>query len=103
MQTNVIRLPSAAARKVINPPALRQLSVAEGLPQHPAVWHDHGGRKPWQEASIHRSAEMLVISAIFSVLAVEQKDRIRQALDTINMMNLGDHSATALHIVENMR
>lgn len=100
---NVVRLPTAAIRKVRQPAALAMLSAAQALPQHPAKWQDHGGRKAHEEASPWRSPEMILATAIFRHLSAEQKDRVREAIATANLLNLSDHTAAALHIVEGLK
>ncbi len=103
LANNVVRLPTAAPRKVCQPAPLAMFDAAALLPQHPAEWHDHGGRKAYQEATPWRSAEMMVAAAIFKVLSEDQKARVRQFIETATLMNMSDHSATALHIVEDLK
>lgn len=103
LASNVVRLPTAAVRKVRQPAPLAMLDAAASLPQHPAEWHDHGGQKAYQSATPWRSAEMMVATAIFKVLSDDQKARVRQAIETATIMNMGDHAATALHIVEGLK
>lgn len=102
LANNVVRLPTAARRKVRNPIGLLAIHLAENLPQHPAQWNDHGGRKAYAEATPWRSPEMIIASAIFKTLSQEQKARVRQAVETACIMNLSDHGPTALHILEGL-
>lgn len=98
--TNVIPLPTAAKRHVVNPLGLAYLDASANLPKHPAEWDDHGGGKNWDQATFRRSPEMLVITAIMKVLSPEQKDRIRGYVATMADMNMCHHAPAALHIVE---
>ena len=103
LANNVVRLPTAACRKVIQPASLAMIDAAALLPQHPARWAEGAARKAYEEASPWRSAEMIVATAIFKVLSEEQKERVRQAIGTANMLNLSDHAGSALHIVEGLK
>lgn len=96
----VIRLPSAASRKVLNPVGFGLKSLVENLPAHPAKWNDHGGRKAWQEARFDRSPEMMVIAAMFSLLSAESKAQVRRKIAGIADTTGSPHAVTALHIVE---
>ncbi|PTD19898.1 hypothetical protein [Sphingomonas fennica] len=100
LNTNVVRLPTAASRKVKNPIGLGLIAAAEGLPKHPATWEDHGGNKAWQDARFDRSPEMLIITAIFKLLPDAAKEEIRKKVGTLADLNFSPHAPTALHILE---
>lgn len=103
LTTNIVRLPTAASRKVQQPAGFAMHAAAKALPQHPAKWEDHGGGKPYDQATIRRSPEMLVIMAMSKVLTEDQKARVRRAVDQVNVLMPDEYTATALHIVENVK
>lgn len=100
--TNVIPLPTARRRRVDQPAGLAMVAARQTLPQHPATWEDHGGRKAWEDARFTRSAEMMVAAAIMKVLTEDQKERVRGYIRGIADFSYtpAPHAATALAIVE---
>lgn len=101
--TNVIRLPTAATRKVVQVGGLAMHSLSKALPQHPAAWEDHGGRKAWQEGRFDQSAEMMIAAAVFQVLLPDQKEIVRKLIGTMADLNMSPHAAGALHVVEKIK
>ncbi|SNT05682.1 hypothetical protein SAMN06295912_13522 [Sphingomonas laterariae] len=103
LANNVVRLPTAARKRVQQPGVLlqRQLVDAQGIARHPAERINPEARKPWDEASFTRSAEMIVATAIFKVLSDADKARVRRAIDTIAL--LSPHGEAAAHIVEKLK
>ena len=100
LANNVVRLPAAAKRRVVQPLGLALFDAAQTLPQHPAQWQDHGGRKAWQEGRFDQSAEMLIVSAIFKLLSDDQKGAVRSKIETLCDLNASPHAASALAVLE---
>jgi hypothetical protein len=101
--TNIVRLPTARSRKVKQAPGLEMIRLAAELPQHPAEWEDHGGRKAWQEGRFDQSPEMLIIAAIFRLMPEVAQKEVRRQIATIADCNLSLHAASALSVVEAVR
>lgn len=101
--SNVVRLPTAARRKVINPMGLAFVGAASDLPRHPAKWEDRGGQRPYEEAWFGRSPEMLILGAIFQHLPDTIRLDVEAKLATLaDMATFEAHAPTALHIVQTM-
>ena len=99
LANNVVRLPTAARRKVINPgpmsPAVR------AIPRLPVAFdRSHGARPAYEEANFQRSPEMLILMAMFRLLPDAAKAEIRAKIGTIADLNLTPHAPTALYILE---
>lgn len=101
--SNVVRLPTAARRKVQNPLGLAFAGAVRDLPSHPAKWEDHGGRRPYEEAWFGRSPEMLILAAMFRHLPEAARLDVEAKLGTVaDMATFEAHAPTALHIVQAM-
>lgn len=101
--SNVVRLPTAARRKVINPIGLAFVGTASDLPRHPAKWEDRGGQRPYEEAWFGRSPEMLILAAMFRHLPEAARLDVEAKLATLaDMATFEAHAPTALHIVQSL-
>lgn len=99
LATNVVRLPTAARRKVINPsPLSPEVRSVERLPV--AFDRSKGARPAYLEANFQRSPEMMIIMAMFRLLPEAAKADIRAKVATLADLNTSHHAASALHILE---
>lgn len=99
LATNVVRLPTAARRKVINPgPLSPEVRSIERLPVK--FDRSNGARPAYLEANFQRSPEMMILMAMFKLLPPAAKADIRQKVATMADLASSPHAASALHILE---